>query len=333
MSGAARQAARALPQLLDAHSAELAACRRCAGHLDPLVRPILSEARTPRVMLVGQAPGKSEIAARRPFAGRAGKTLFRWMERAGIAEAEARERIYIAAVTRCYPGPSPSGRGDRVPSPAERERCAHWLASELRIIRPALLVLVGRLAIDRFLDPAPLDQLIGRTHLVRHEGGESLALPLPHPSGASSWIHQEDHPALLERALGLLGAELRRLGVIGDGESAPGVGPGLARVRGERSRGQGGAMVGLGSEQGIAADADAGPGARPAAVPRGAPPENHDACAPAPAHHPSVADRTVPTRPASPRGAPPEHHHSTEPAVARHRNDARRIAAARPRVA
>jgi uracil-DNA glycosylase len=201
-----------LPILLDQHRAGLAACRRC-GHAESDALPVLSAARAPRVMLVGQAPGKTEITDRRPFAGRAGKTLFRWLAQAGVEEAEARERIYISAVTRCYPGPSPSGRGDRVPSPREQELCASWLESELRIIRPKLLIPVGRLAIDRFLGPAPLDQIIGRRHSVPHAGGESVCVPLPHPSGASSWIHAPGHGELLSRALELIGAELRALGI------------------------------------------------------------------------------------------------------------------------
>jgi uracil-DNA glycosylase len=160
-------------------------------------------------MLVGQAPGQTETAGGKPFAGRAGRTLFRWLERAGLDEPTAREVLYISAITRCYPGPHPAGRGDRVPSPAERERCADWLDEELLIIRPTLLVPVGRLAIDRFLGPGPLHELIGREHPVEHAGGRAIAMPLPHPSGASSWIHQPGHAALLERALDLLG---RRLG-------------------------------------------------------------------------------------------------------------------------
>jgi uracil-DNA glycosylase family 4 len=201
-----------LERALDAHSAALDGCRRCES-ADPAALPVLSGARRPRAMLVGQAPGKTEIVDRKPFAGRAGKTLFRWLERAGIDEATARERIYIAAITRCYPGPSPSGRGDRVPSPRERGLCASWLEDELTIIRPPLLIPVGRLAIDRFLGPLPLERLVGRTHRVAHPGGESLVIPLPHPSGASSWVHEHDHRALLDRALVLLGEALSDVGV------------------------------------------------------------------------------------------------------------------------
>ena len=77
-------------------------------------------------MLVGQAPGKTEVVDRRPFAGRAGKTLFRWLASVGIEEEIARRRIYSAAITRCFPGPSPSGRGDRVPSPTQVSNCSSW---------------------------------------------------------------------------------------------------------------------------------------------------------------------------------------------------------------
>lgn len=195
--------------MLDSHLERLAACRRC-GHPDAVL-PILSRARRPQVMLVGQAPGKVEIDSRKPFSGRAGRTLFRWLEQAGLAEAEARERIYISAMTRCFPGPHPSGRGDRVPSRHELEQCRSWLEDELRVIRPRLVIPVGKLAIGYFLGEAPLSEIVGGRHEVRHVGGESVLVPLPHPSGASSWIHAPGHRALVDRALALIGAEMGRL--------------------------------------------------------------------------------------------------------------------------
>ena len=196
----------AIARALDAHCERLGACRRCGNAPD--VMPIVSRARAPRAMLVGQAPGRSEMGGGRPFAGRAGTTLFTWLARAGIDESTAREWLYIAAITRCYPGPHPSGRGDRVPSPAERVRCGDWLADELRILQPSVIIPVGRLAIDRFLGPRTLNQVVGREHDVEHEGGRSIVIPLPHPSGASSWIHAPEHRMQLERSLHLLGTRL-----------------------------------------------------------------------------------------------------------------------------
>jgi uracil-DNA glycosylase len=202
----------ALARKLYAHCAVLDACRAC-GHEDPGVVPILSSARSPKVMLVGQAPGQVETSPgeRRAFAGRAGKTMFRWLDRIGVDEATFRSRVYIAAVTRCYPGPSASGRGDRVPSRFEQEQCSTWLEAELQIIRPKLLIPVGKLAMEKFLPSASLDQLIGKMHDVEHAGGRSRVIPLPHPSGASSWVNAPAHKALLERALALIGAELEVL--------------------------------------------------------------------------------------------------------------------------
>lgn len=198
-----------LPQTLDQHRAALSSCRRC--QLAPGIRPVVSRATGARVMLIGQAPGKVESEGGRPFSGRAGKTLFRWLARAGIDEATAREKIYISAVTRCYPGAHPSGRGDRVPNRKEQAGCSDWLDDELRIIEPELLIPVGRLAIEKFLPRLPLSELIGTKRIVEHAGGRSVVIPLPHPSGASSWIHEEGHAELVERALRLIGKELRTI--------------------------------------------------------------------------------------------------------------------------
>lgn len=201
----------ALPRqsALENHCRALADCRRCGYSSE--VAPILSHAASPRVMLVGQAPGQAESAGGRPFAGRAGKTLFRWLARAGIDEDTARRQIYIAAVTRCYPGPHPNGRGDRVPSRSEQAACSEWLAAELALIRPRLLIPVGRLAIMRFLPVVSLDLLIGGAHEVTYTAGGLTVIPLPHPSGASSWIHQAGHAELLEQALIVLGRIWRQL--------------------------------------------------------------------------------------------------------------------------
>ena len=201
-----------LDRALDVHCRALATCRRCGHGGD--VRPIVSLARRTRVMLVGQAPGKVEAGGGRAFAGRAGQTLFRWFERIGLDERTMREGIYIAAVTRCYPGPSASGRGDRVPSPVERANCSVWLDDELRLLKPKLLIPVGRLAIERFLPKLPLDELIGREHAISIEGLTVAAVPLPHPSGASSWIHQGNHDLLLSRALDQIGTRLAELGIV-----------------------------------------------------------------------------------------------------------------------
>jgi uracil-DNA glycosylase len=201
---------RQLPVLLEAHARALAACRRCAFD-DPAIVPVIAAARDPLAMLVGQAPGKTEVVDRRPFAGRAGRTMFRWFAAVGIDEAVVRRRIYIAAITRCFPGPSPSGRGDRVPSPSQVSNCASWLDAEIDLIRPKVIILVGRMAIERFLGARPLDEQVGVAHRLEDRPGAPIAIPLPHPSGASSWIHAPGHMDLVRSALRLVASHLPQL--------------------------------------------------------------------------------------------------------------------------
>jgi uracil-DNA glycosylase len=154
-----------------------------------------------RIMLVGQAPGDKEPRMGRPFAWTAGKTLFKWFSGAlGWTEDEVRDRIYFAAVCRCFPGKRPEG-GDRVPSPEEIAACAPWLEREFALLRVALVIPVGRLAIERFLDPAPLVDRIGRSFRIRFAGREADCIPLPHSSGASPWPRMEPGKTLLTRAL------------------------------------------------------------------------------------------------------------------------------------
>jgi uracil-DNA glycosylase len=161
----------------------------------------------PRMMVVGQAPGPRETARGRPFAFTAGKRLFSWFERLGAPEPEFRRRVYIAAVLRCFPGRAAAG-GDRVPAAGEIANCAPFLERELRLLRPATVVAVGQLAIARFLpEPAPLGERVGRVFVVRRSGDASFAfevVPLPHPSGRSTWLARPENQALLEQALAAL---------------------------------------------------------------------------------------------------------------------------------
>jgi len=159
-----------------------------------------------RIILVGQAPGDKEPLLGRPFAWTAGKTLFAWFSGAlGWSEEQVRDRIYFAAVCRCFPGKLPRG-GDRVPSPEEQDACAPWLAREFGLLRPGLVLPVGRLAIERFLGPAPLAERVGRMFRVSLAGVDADCVPLPHPSGASPWHRMEPGRSLLARAMRLIAA-------------------------------------------------------------------------------------------------------------------------------
>ena len=157
-----------------------------------------------RALIVGQAPGVVEGAEARPWRGRAGQTLRRWL---ALDEESFYATFYCSSVTRCYPGRHPSGRGDRAPAPRELELCRFWLDWELRLLRPAVVVPVGGLAIRRILGERRLTECIGRSFGL----GEAVAVPLPHPSGASGWLNDAANRQRLEGALELLRDELARL--------------------------------------------------------------------------------------------------------------------------
>jgi len=166
--------------------------------------PISGGAVVSRIILVGQAPGVREPLAARPFAWTAGKTLFRWFEKAaGLSEEMVRAKIYFAAVCRCFPGKSPGGT-DRVPNPQEIANCSSWLDREIEILQPRLIIPVGKLAIGQFIALARLEEIIGRSFRVRRAGRAVDLIPLPHPSGASPWHKLPPGRELLQQALDLI---------------------------------------------------------------------------------------------------------------------------------
>jgi uracil-DNA glycosylase family 4 len=187
------------PLELLALNARIRLCRKCedAGYLARARPVVMDGGRRHGIMLIGQAPGIVENESGRPFGGRAGKELFRWMASVGIAEDQFRDRVYMAAMTRCFPGKSASGGGDRKPSRPELEACRPWLDAALDVLQPRALILVGQLAIDRYLHGRRLDELIGNKF---EQDGRSL-VPLPHPSGASRWLNDSAHRDLLHQAL------------------------------------------------------------------------------------------------------------------------------------
>lgn len=211
---------------------EMHTCRRCmdAGY-DIVPGAIFSPGNdTRRVMLIGQAPGITEVTARRPFNAGSGRRLFQWLAAAGWDETAFRQRHTMTAVTKCYPGKSGNGKGDRVPSKAEQALCRPFLEREIALVNPRLILLVGGLAIKLFYpDNARLEEIIGTaayfppealTQPVNFDLGQAewpvkfdkekgergrWIVPLPHPSGASLWPNKPANQALIQQATTLLG--------------------------------------------------------------------------------------------------------------------------------
>jgi uracil-DNA glycosylase family 4 len=197
------------PQAFISLQGQLSTCRLCleAGY-EIYPRAIYSGPQTARIMIVGQAPGITEKDAGRPFNAGSGTRLFQWLAQAGISEDWFRRTQYMTSITKCYPGRTGSGTGDRVPSRAEQKLCQPYLEAELALVHPDLILPVGRLAINRFYTDKPkLEDIIG----TQKQFGEAWVVPLPHPSGASRWHQLESNRLLVAQAVELIDAHFQRL--------------------------------------------------------------------------------------------------------------------------
>lgn len=198
-------AAERLAALVDVH-ARLHACRLClqAGY-EIFPRAIFSGGVEARLMIIGQAPGITEKEAGRPFNAGSGTRLFQWLAETGIEESWFRRTQYMTSVTKCYPGPSKSGSGDRVPTRTEQRLCRPYLDDEIALVNPEIILPVGRLAISSFFPAGlALEQVIGTQKQVDGR----WVIPLPHPSGASRWHQSEPNRRLVQQALDLLRGHL-----------------------------------------------------------------------------------------------------------------------------
>ncbi len=182
------------------HQSNLRKCHRCT---DMIGTPVVGNPAVSPIMLIGQAPGIKEVDIKKPFAWTAGKTLFKWFAEIGLDENTFRQQVYMAAVCRCFPGKLAKG-GDRVPAQEEIKHCSHWLQRELDILHPQLIIPVGKLAISQFLEVDKLVEVIGKKKQISINNQLLDCIPLPHPSGASTWHRKEPGIRLLKKALNLI---------------------------------------------------------------------------------------------------------------------------------
>jgi uracil-DNA glycosylase len=228
---------------LEALNRAIDTCTLCPDHgYQCYPRPIDRGAASKRLWLIGQAPGSTEGERHIAFAGQAGRKLMQWFAQVGLTEAEVRDYFYLSAVNKCYPGRASGGGGDRNPTPIERALCRPFLLQELTLIRPRLVILVGSNAIKEvYGEKVKLEEIIGQPQqmtlgelktrlevrlLKAGEPHPSKITPapknfdpatlvpvfhLPHPSGASTWLHFPQNKALLEQALDQLKERLAGL--------------------------------------------------------------------------------------------------------------------------
>jgi uracil-DNA glycosylase len=181
-------------------------CRACVEAGYPLESlPVVQPYTGQRAYMFGQAPGIQEGQERRPWRGQAGHTLRRWLD---LDEEAFYATFYCASVTRCYPGRAPSGRGDRAPTPREQDLCSFWREWEFKLIRPRLIVTVGGLAARSLLGVKSVTECVG----VRYELDDAVAIPLPHPSGASGWLNDPANRTRVMDAVRTIKTELDGLG-------------------------------------------------------------------------------------------------------------------------
>lgn len=192
---------------LAAAQAEIRSCRRCvtAGFIPAeYANPVLLGNVRQRVMIVGQAPSASGHLQSRPWAGPAGRVLRSWMAGAGIDEEAFYASFYLTSLTKCFPGRSRSGNGDRSASAAEIALCAGHLDREIALVRPAVVVTLGGMAAKVFLGAAPLDRIVGTVAQVERAGRSFAVVPLPHPSGVSRWLNDPANRARTAAGIALL---------------------------------------------------------------------------------------------------------------------------------
>ncbi len=205
-SFAAVERAAALQMIRD----EIGDCTRCALHKGRNKIVFADGSPTARLMFVGEGPGADEDAQGLPFVGRAGQLLNNMIAAMGLK----REEVYIANVVKCRPP------GNRTPEPEEANTCTPFLFRQIDVVRPQVLVALGRHRSHLSAGPAPA---VGRAarpraRLSRHEPHRHLS---PGVSVA--------RPAAEKRSLG-------RFADCDEGTGAEGAGEGIAPTRHSRIR-------------------------------------------------------------------------------------------------
>ncbi len=127
------------------------------------------------IIFIGEGPGKNEDLQGKPFIGAAGKVLDDLLSQINLK----REDIYIANIVKCRPP------NNRDPKPEEAKACWPWLEKQIQIIKPKVIVILGRHSLNRFIPGVGISQYHGRA--LRKEFkplGKLVFFPCYHPAAA-----------------------------------------------------------------------------------------------------------------------------------------------------
>jgi len=154
---------------------KIKSCRKC--HLrDTCIQVVPGEgSENAEIMFIGEGPGAEEDKQGRPFVGAAGKFLDEMIGMIG----KKREDVFIGNVLKCRPP------GNRDPLPEEVETCWPWMMEQVKIIKPRLIVLLGRHAMERFLPNQKISKIHGQALCCEiPEIGQQVFYTLYHPAAA-----------------------------------------------------------------------------------------------------------------------------------------------------
>lgn len=163
-----------MSELTDVHSS-ISVCEKCGlckgrTHAVPGEGP-----ENTKILFIGEGPGFYEDQQGRPFVGPAGKFLEELLSTIGLKRSD----VYITNVIKCR------APGNRDPLPSEIEACSAWLDQQLELIKPKMVVTLGRYSMARFFPK----QTISKVHGTAKKSGDLIIFAMYHPAAA---LHQQN---------------------------------------------------------------------------------------------------------------------------------------------
>lgn len=186
--------------VLDELREEVSRCTRCQELVDNRTQTVFGDGTTEaEVLFVGEAPGKDEDQQGVPFVGQAGKLMDNAMAQAGIP----RSKVYIANTLKCRPP------DNRDPKPEEIENCSGFLAAQVALIKPRIIVPLGRFGLDQLVKKGlKISEVHGRA--IRRKDG-IIFFPMYHPAAA---LHQPRYRQDIQTDFMKLAKLLKREGLL-----------------------------------------------------------------------------------------------------------------------